>query len=337
MKNIPWIATVELYKLYEKWAHINLDDVINKVSQEVIELSEALEGDRWDMIASEAGDVLINISSVAQELWCDMNRVLDTQSSEREDLYALLWAWNEQVQALRGRYSRKQWSVDQVETLTKDFISTLLNYTDPDKSLHETLQINLRKLIKRKDMYKPDINPKDYIAEYPDFPKPGINFKDISPLLLNPDAMAYVCHEMAEKIRWADKIVMLDSRWFLFGPKIGEILWIGTIMARKPGKLPSETVSISYDLEYGSNTIEIQKYDDDGNENILPWEKIAIVDDLLATWGTAMAAIKLVEKLQWEVSHAAFVIWLDEEFLLGQETRKELEKYNYSTVVSYDD
>lgn len=337
MKNAAWIATVELYKLFEKWAHISLDDVLNKVSQEVLELGEVLDSDRTDKIASEAGDVLINIASIAQELWCDMSRVLSTEVWENQNLYALLWAWNEQVQALRWRYSRRQWSIHEVESLTKNFISTLLNYTNPERSLHETLQMNLRKLITRKDMYKPNINPKDYIAEYPDFPKPWINFKDISPLLANPDVLKYMCHEMAEKCRGADKIVMLDARGFVFGPIIGQILWIGTVMARKPGKLPGEMTSTSYDLEYGSNTIEIQKYDQDGNDTILPWEKVAIVDDLLATGGTAMAAIKLVEKLWGEVYHAAFVIGLDEEFLLRQETRQELEKYKYSTVVSYDD
>jgi len=71
---------------------------------------------------------------------------------------------------MRWRYSRKHWNPEETESLTKDFISTLLNYTNPDMSLHETLQVNLRKFIKRKDMYKPDINPKDYIAEYPTLP-----------------------------------------------------------------------------------------------------------------------------------------------------------------------
>jgi adenine phosphoribosyltransferase len=96
-------------------------------------------------------------------------------------------------------------------------------------------------------------------------------------------------------------------------------------------------VSISYDLEYGSNTIEIQKYDKDWELNILTWEKVAIVDDLLATWGTAMAAIKLVEKLWGQIHHAAFVIWLEEEFLLWKDERKALQKYPHSAVVSYDD
>jgi adenine phosphoribosyltransferase len=78
--------------------------------------------------------------------------------------------------------------------------------------------------MERKDQYKPKINIKDYIAEYPDFPKPGINFKDISPLLRDTDAFDYVCHEMAESCRGADKIVALDSRGFIFAPTIKKIL-----------------------------------------------------------------------------------------------------------------
>jgi len=174
------------------------------------------------------------------------------------------------------------------------------------------------------------MNIKDYIAEYPDFPKEGINFKDISPILANPDALKYVCYEMAEKCRWADKIVALDARGFIFAPMIAEILGVPWIMARKPGKLPWETVSISYDLEYGSNTIEMQKW------AIKPWEKIAIVDDLLATWWTTIAAVKLIEQLGWVIHNCAFVIGLDEEFLLWQESRKKLQEYPHEAVISYD-
>lgn len=229
-----------------------------------------------------------------------------------------------------GKYSRKVWNPEEAESLTKDFIKTLLNYTDPNISLSDTIEKNLMKLMKRKNMYKPDINVKDFIAQYPDFPKPGINFKDISPILASPDALKFVCHEMAEKCRWTDKIVALDARGFIFAPMIAEILWVPWIMARKPGKLPGEVASISYDLEYWSNTIEVQK------GGITSGEKIAVVDDLLATGGTAMAAIKLVEKLWWVIHHAAFVIWLNEEFLLWKDERQQLQGYPHSAVVVYD-
>lgn len=329
--NTPGIATVELYKCFEWKAHISLDDVLHKVTQEVAELAHAKDHESEDEMFWEAADVLVNIASVAQELGCDMDELLLDEKCNPKDLFWLLGAWNDQVQALRGKYSRKQWDLWEVESLTKSFIWTVLNYTNPEMSLHETLQANLRKFMKRQNMYKPDINVKDYIAEYPDFPKEGINFKDISPILANPEALRYVCMEMAESCRGADKIVALDSRGFIFAPMISEILNIPWVMARKPGKLPGETVSISYDLEYGSNTIEMQS----GAVN--SWEQVAIVDDLLATGGTACAAVNLVERMGWEIFNCSFVISLDEEFLKWFETRKNLENYRTSTVVSYDD
>lgn len=329
MNNTPWHATVELYKCFERAEHISLDDVLNKVTQEVIELTQA-EKESENKMYGEAGDVLINIASIASELGCDMNELLLTEKWEGRDIFDLLWAWNEQVQAFRWKYSRKQWTLGEVESLTKSFISTLLNYTNPDRDIQEILRINLRKLIRRKDMYKPEINVKDYIAEYPDFPKPGINFKDISPILTNPDALNYVAHEMAEQCRGADKIVALDARGFIFAPLISKILWIPWVMCRKKWKLPGAVEEVSYGLEYGSDVIEIQKW------AISEGEQVAVVDDLLATGGTAMACVELVEKLWWVVHNCAFVISLDEQFLLGQEKRKEIQNYNTSTVVSYD-
>lgn len=111
-----------------------------------------------------------------------------------------------------------------MQSLTKSFISTLLNYTHPEKNLAEVLEGNLVKLSQRKNMYKPDIKVKDYIANYPDFPKPGIQFKDISPLLASSEALRYVCLEMAESCRGADKIVALDARGFIFAPMIAQTL-----------------------------------------------------------------------------------------------------------------
>jgi adenine phosphoribosyltransferase len=329
MKNTTEI--LQEYKARERAEHINIDDILNKVTQEIIELLEGIKNNDMENITEEAGDVLINLLSFASELWLDVNALMLERNEWEGDLLDLFGHWNEQVQALRWKYSRKQNDLPEVESLTKSFISTVLNYTDPNKNIWEVIETNLSKLMDRKDMYKPEINVKDYIAEYPDFPKPGINFKDISPILANPDAMRYVCHEMAEKCRWADKIVALDARGFIFAPIIAEILWRPWVMARKPGKLPWETVSISYDLEYGSNMIELQK------NAIVEWEKIAIVDDLLATGGTAMATIKLIEKLGWIVTHAAFTIGLEDEFLLWKQERKDLAQYPHSSVVSYND
>jgi len=176
-----------------------------------------------------------------------------------------------------------------------------------------------------------DINLKDFIAEYSDFPKSGINFKDISPILWSPKVLEWVCQEMALSCRWADKIVALDARGFIFAPMISQILQIPWVMARKAWKLPGDTESISYNLEYGSNTIEIQSL------ALQKWEKVAIVDDLLATGGTAMAVVQLIEKLWVQVHSCNFVISLDEEFLLWLEPRKKLEKYNCHSCIRYKD
>ena len=331
MTEIQWRWPIDTYKLLERQEHITPDDVLNKVTQETIELLQAIQF--WDesQIHAEAWDVLTNIISMLCELWYDIDEFVMSQQWNKVDIIELAGKWNESVQAMRGRYSRKLWNPEETESLTKDFITTLLNYTNPNDSLWDIIEANLQKLIDRKNMYKPDIDIKDYIAEYPDFPKQGINFKDISPILASPDAMNYVCHEMAEKCRWADKIVALDARGFIFAPMIAQILQIPWIMARKPWKLPWETISLSYELEYGSNTIEIQKW------AICDWEKISLVDDLLATGGTAMATINLIESLWWVMHHAAFVIGLGDEFLLWKQERKALQNYPHSVVVAYDD
>ena len=295
-----WISeNINAYKDIERYAHINLDAVLHKVTQEVAELSYARKHETLWEVYSEAWDVIVNMLSVASELGVDVSLLQDVsrEQIEWEVLLHMLGDWNSKVQWYRNKYSRENVTLPELQALTQEFTSTILSFVDPCVNLWKIIQTNTQKFMERKDQYKPKINIKDYIAEYPDFPKPGINFKDISPLLRDTDAFDYVCHEMAESCRGADKIVALDSRGFIFAPTIKKILWIPWIMARKPGKLPGKVETISYDLEYGSNTIEIQKYDKDWNLNIQPGEKVAIVDDLLATGGTAWAAIKLVEKM----------------------------------------
>jgi len=153
---------------------------------------------------------------------------------------------------------------------------------------------------------------KKYISEIPDFPKKGINFKDMSPILQNSEALEFVINSFEIVNAWKiDKIVGLDARGFIFGSILAYKMKIPFIMLRKAWKLPGECEEISYDLEYWSNTFEIQK------KSINPWDKIAIVDDLLATWGSAKAAIDLVEKLGGIVETLNFVIEL--EFLNWRE------------------
>jgi adenine phosphoribosyltransferase len=153
---------------------------------------------------------------------------------------------------------------------------------------------------------------KKYISEISDFPKPWIGFKDMSPILENSEALDFVINSFEIANSWKiNKIVGLDARGFIFGSILAYKMQLPFVMLRKAWKLPWKCESISYDLEYGSNTFEIQK------STIKPWDKIAIIDDLLATGWSAKAAIDLVEKLWWIVESLNFVIEL--EFLNWKE------------------
>ena len=161
---------------------------------------------------------------------------------------------------------------------------------------------------------------KKYITEIIYFPKAWINFKDMSAVLENPEALDFVINSFISQIWNPTKIVWLDARGFIFGSILAYKMKVPFIMLRKAGKLPWECESISYDLEYWSNTFEIQK------NAIKSWDKVAIVDDLLATGWSAKAAIDLVEKLGWIVESLIFVIEL--EFLNWKE------KFGNKKVVS---
>lgn len=165
-----------------------------------------------------------------------------------------------------------------------------------------------------------------HIANVPDFPKPGIQFKDITTLMANGEVFAAAIDEMTEfaKEVGAEVIVGPEARGFIFGCPVAANLKIGFIPVRKPGKLPRETVSYHYDLEYGSNTLCMHK------DAIIPGQKVLIVDDLLATGGTMIAAIKLVEELGGEV---AGLIFLNELAFL--EGREHLAGYKLKTLSTF--
>jgi adenine phosphoribosyltransferase len=139
------------------------------------------------------------------------------------------------------------------------------------------VKVSTEKFRSRVTEYLPDIRLEDHIASYPDFPKPGILFRDISPLLAYPEALRYASFEMAKAAKDADVIAGLDARGFIFATRVAEILDKPFVMVRKKGKLPGETVGTDYSLEYGNNSIEIQK------DAIKPGAKVALIDDLLAT------------------------------------------------------
>lgn len=170
------------------------------------------------------------------------------------------------------------------------------------------------------------MNFDNYIRVIEDFPKEGISFKDVTTLIKDGEAYKAAIKELAEKIRplGVDAIVGPEARGFLFGAPVAYELGIGFIPVRKPGKLPGETVRHEYALEYGTDALEIHK------DAIEKGMKIAMVDDLLATGGTILAAAKLVESLGGEVVHIGFLIELSD--LNG---RANLEGYKIDSIITY--
>ena len=164
------------------------------------------------------------------------------------------------------------------------------------------------------------------IREIPDFPKPGILFYDITTLLKDPDAYRQAIDLMIDPYRDAgvDLVVGMESRGFIFSGPIAYHLHAGLVPVRKLGKLPSETVSVEYALEYGSNTLEIHK------DAIGRGQRVLIVDDLLATGGTVRGTIELVQRLEGNIVGLAFLVEL--LFLKG---RDRLQGYNTSSVIQY--
>lgn len=153
----------------------------------------------------------------------------------------------------------------------------------------------------------------DAIRDVPDFPKPGIVFKDITPILANGDLFRLSVDLLvaAADGKRIDKIVGIDARGFLFGAAVADRLGIGFVPVRKKGKLPYKTISESYALEYGEATVEMHV------DAIAPGKRVMLVDDLLATGGTAAAAISLIQRLEGVVATAQFLVEL--KFLKGRE------------------
>ncbi len=173
----------------------------------------------------------------------------------------------------------------------------------------------------------PELIAESLIRDVPDFPRPGIVFKDITPVLSHPSAFAEVVSTMAERARdsEADVIVGIESRGFIFGVPIALELGLPFVMARKLGKLPYDRISEEYALEYGTNTIEMH------TDAITPGQKAFIVDDLLATGGTAAASARLIERLNGHVVGFGFLVELG--FLEG---RHVLRDYDVHTLIAID-
>ena len=169
---------------------------------------------------------------------------------------------------------------------------------------------------------------KEYVRTIPDYPEPGVMFRDVTSILQDADGLHLAIDQMMEKIGNPDDvdvIVGTESRGFIFGMPIAYNLHKPFVLVRKKGKLPCETISRTYDLEYGTATIEMHK------DSIKPGQRVVIVDDLIATGGTIEAAIKMVEELGGKVVKVVFLMELK-----GLKGREKLAGYDVESVICYE-
>ena len=167
----------------------------------------------------------------------------------------------------------------------------------------------------------------DFVRSIPDFPEPGIIFRDITTILQDSEGLHLAIDQLSAMLDGVDFDVIVgpESRGFIFGVPVAYMLHKGFVPVRKKGKLPCETISAEYDLEYGSAVIEMHK------DSIKPGQKVVIVDDLIATGGTIEAITSLVEQLGGEVVKICFVMELK-----GLKGRERLKKYDVKTLIAYE-
>ena len=167
----------------------------------------------------------------------------------------------------------------------------------------------------------------DYVRSIPDFPEPGIIFRDVTTILQDPDGLHLAIDKILESLKDVDFDVVVgpESRGFIFGVPVAYAMCKGFVPVRKKGKLPCETISMEYDLEYGSAVIEMHK------DSIKPGQKVVIIDDLIATGGTIEAIIKLIEQLGGQVVKICFVMEL-----AGLKGRQRLSGYEMESIITYE-
>ena len=167
----------------------------------------------------------------------------------------------------------------------------------------------------------------EYVVSIPDYPEKGIIFRDVTSILEDPEGLQLSIRELQDKLEGMDFNIVIgpESRGFIFGMPIAYNLQKAFVPIRKKGKLPLETVEESYDLEYGSATIEMHK------DSIKPGQKVVIIDDLIATGGTVEACAKMIERLGGEVTRIVFLMEL-----AGLKGREKLAKYDVKSVIRYD-
>ncbi len=168
---------------------------------------------------------------------------------------------------------------------------------------------------------------RDYVTEIPDFPKKGILFRDITTVINDPEGFRMAVDGLVGLVKDKDfdLVIGTESRGFVFGAPVAYALDKGFVLARKKGKLPRETVSETYDLEYGQATLEIHK------DSIRPGQKVVLIDDLIATGGTTEAVVKMVERLGGEVVKIGFVMEL-----AGLKGRDKLKGYDVDSLIVYE-
>jgi len=169
---------------------------------------------------------------------------------------------------------------------------------------------------------------KEYVRTIPDYPQPGIMFRDVTSILQDADGLKLAIDGIQEKIGDPDQVDLIvgtESRGFIFGMPVAYNLHKPFILVRKKGKLPCETISRTYDLEYGTATIEMHK------DSIKPGQRVVVVDDLIATGGTIEAAIKMIEELGGKVVKAVFLMEL-----AGLDGREKLKGYDVESVICYE-
>jgi adenine phosphoribosyltransferase len=315
---------------YEDQIGATTDAIIHKAMQEWLEFVEALQQYNIEAIISEAGDAISNILSAHHRTNENQNYQIEEIASQTTPLeFAInLGKWNDSLQKYRNIYSRTSVSSEELTAITQKNISQILwlvkEYTNQELTINDVLAQQSTKFEQRLDTYTTNINISDFIEDISDFPKKGILFKDISPLLKNNKARSYVVQQLALKAKDADIIAGLDARWFIFGSMVAQYLQKPFVMIRKKGKLPGNVIEENYTLEYGNNIQEIQ------TKSVEPNQKVAIIDDLLATGGTAASAARLVEKLWGIVQWCHFVVELED--LQGKE---KIKNYPISSLVSY--
>ena len=248
-----------------------------------------------------------------------------------DDIDDALAEWNEDIQWINKEYSRREVTAEQLKASAEKNISTILSYSRLNLTLAQILQYNTEKFRARISKYRPNIDLKEYVATYPDFPKEWIIFRDISPLLRDKKVMEYIINELIIKTVNADVIAWLDARGFLFGMPVSVRTGKPFVMVRKKWKLPWEKISQSYQKEYWEDIIQIQEW------AISQWQKVALIDDLLATWGTMNAAGQLIEKAGWEVEWMYNIIQLNDSFCASERDKIWLKRYKIDSMIEYDE